>query len=189
MKNCIIIFSLIFVAATLPASPARNTEMTLFEKLADVNTEWLKHRFDDVELQQKILFENDEALIQTHLLWVEKKLRNANTSHLNIEQKQNRKHYLDILKEYAHAGKFPQNTFHQERTPYFIDIYGTACAVGYLVLHSDAAAFVHKISAENNFAYICQMPYKEIHIWAAQNGFTVDELAWIQPGYSEPPTT
>ncbi len=189
MKHFIILLTGIFFAAILMASPARNTEMTLFEKFADVNKEWLKHSFDDAELQQTFLFENDEALIQMHLLWVEKKLRNAYTSHLNVEQKQNRKHYLDILKEYALAGKFPQNTFHPNRTPYFIDIYGTACAVGYLMLHSDAKAFAYKISAENNYAYICQMPYKEIHVWAAQNGFTVDELAWIQPGYSEPPAT
>jgi hypothetical protein len=39
------------------------------------------------------------------------------------------------------------------------------------------------IAAKTNLAYVKEMKYPEVGAWAADNGFTVAELAWIQPGY------
>ena len=70
-------------------------------------------------------------------------------------------------------------------SPFFIDHLGTACAVGHLVREDGGIAFAEKIKKENNYAYISelQLIYPELKSWADNNGFTMEELAWIQPGY------
>ena len=70
---------------------------------------------------------------------------------------------------------------------YFIDDYGTACAVGYLIIHSEYKDLSYQIARENNYAYVKDLlVYDDLIAWASEAGFTADELAWIQPGYWEP---
>jgi hypothetical protein len=47
---------------------------------------------------------------------------------------------------------------------------------------------VDKINFENNYAYIAELAaqYPELGAWARENGFSLDELAWIQPEYEIP---
>ena len=52
---------------------------------------------------------NEKLRIQTHLMFVEKELRNKNISGLTKKQKRNRKKALDILHEYWLNGIFPSN--------------------------------------------------------------------------------
>lgn len=40
------------------------------------------------------------------------------------------------------------------------------------------------IVAETNYAYVREMEYPELFAWANEYGFSVDELAWIQRGYT-----
>jgi hypothetical protein len=163
-------------------------QTSLFNHLAEVNEQW--HYQSDIPqgiFNPKTAFDNDIQRIQTHLKLVEQTLRNRKTTHLSSTQKENRLRHLDVLQQYWEAATFPTNTFHSERHPYFVDIFGVHCAVGYL-LHKDGQDdFVQKIKTNNNYAYIKELTaYKSLDEWAATNGFTIDELAWIQPGYSPP---
>ena len=69
----------------------------------------------------------------------------------------------------------------------FIDPHGTACAVGQLMIESGHRDLAESISEEMNLAYVHDMKRADVLQWAVQEGFTEDELAWIQPGY--PPST
>ncbi len=160
----------------------------LIDHLTEVNKEWSRQSVDLPDLQILTRFDNDRQRIQTHLRLVEKILREKKTPGLTPAQKINRLLRLDELRTYWQDGVFPQNTFHPTRQPYFIDMHGTACAVGYLMLQSDSGQTAYRISKENNYAYVRELTgYPELLEWAEVNGFTVDELAWIQPGYPPAP--
>ena len=161
------------------------TESSMIQHLIEVNQEWEKKSLDLSLLQTEKSFNNDNERIQLHLQLVENFLRKSDVTHLSDLQIANRFHYLDILNDYWKQGIFPINIYHNQRQPYFVDQKGTACAVGYLVRESGAQEVVDLIQKESNYAYIedLQKQYPELEKWADQNGFTLDELAWIQPGY------
>ena len=52
-----------------------------------------------------------------------------------------------------------------------------------MLIESQHGAIAHRIQAEDNNAYVRQMNYPELITWAIEYGFSVDELAWIQPAY------
>ncbi|MBP6335335.1 MAG: T9SS type A sorting domain-containing protein [Bacteroidia bacterium] len=115
-------------------------------------------------------------------------MRSRSTENLSDEQKAKRLECLNFLHEYKLNGVFPKNTFHKEPTPYFIDIFGTACAVGQLIIKSGYESFAKQVSVENNYAYIKELNklYPGLQTWADVHGFTLSELAWIQPAYQTP---
>ena len=168
-------------ASNLGLSP--NQECPLIDHLIEINKEWLKYDQSSIDLMQSTRFQNDEERIQLHLQLVSQILTLRDNSHLSTQQIENRTKQIDVLTAYYKAGLFPKNTGHTHRQPYFVDDFGNACAVGYLVLQDGQKDFVQKIQSENNFAYIHEMDYPELGAWARINGFTKDELAWIQPGY------
>ncbi len=157
---------------------------SLREQLTVVNAEWIKQ---DTALanSKALVFANDDALIQAHLQTVEQYLRTKNTAKLTPQQVAARAASLDELQRYWQKKCFPRNTYHTARTPYFIDKYGTACAVGQLIIASGNMTIAEKIRAENNYAYIVDLAkiYPELPEWATKNGFELAELAWIQPIY------
>lgn len=161
------------------------------EQLQQMNTFWFYHPLVDSILDKYVVFDSDVALIQLHLKLVEVELRKNCKENLSSEQKNNRLRMLDVLRAYWLAGKFPKNTVHKERMPYFIDIEGTACAVGQLIITSGYSGVAEKISKEHNNGYIHDLIilYPDIINWAYQHGFTIEELAWIQPCYAAPPDT
>lgn len=163
-------------------------ETTLFDKVSEVNKEWLTKDWDNPVLTANPVFESDEAVIQTHLFLVERYLRAHTPEGLTPSQLAKRNATLNILNQYAQRGLFPKNTNHDHRQPYFIDRYGTACAVGYLIIETGYADLANRVAKEMNYAYIREIPYPELLDWAQEYGFTVDELAWIQPGYASPAT-
>jgi len=69
------------------------------------------------------------------------------------------------------------------KNPIFIDRKGTHCAVGYLMQQSGYESLATQIDAEQKFAYVHQINVNGVTEWANKFGFTIDELAWIQPGY------
>lgn len=75
------------------------------------------------------------------------------------------------------------NKYHSVRTPYFVDDYGTNCAVGQMIWDSGNEDLVRKISAEYNYDYIKDIKTEGLVEWTEKHGFLVDELKWIQPGY------
>lgn len=155
----------------------------LWDHLREVNAQWEMQIDDPTLYQAPIRFAREAERIQLHLQLVEHILRERTPAHLTETQRQNRLRLLDHLREYRQAGIFPRNLTLPERTPFFIDDRGTACAVGHLLIQDGEAAFAQRIHDEMNHAYIMDMPYREIDVWAQINGFTREELAWIQPGY------
>ena len=78
--------------------------------------------------------------IRRHLATVEAELRAKDVSALASVQRQARAKNLDVLHAYWVRGVFPVNTdFPGRHVPYFIDRYGTRCAMAYLISSPDAA--------------------------------------------------
>jgi len=156
---------------------------TVKEQLISLNKYWMLSKCNDPLLDAKIDLNTDVKLIRTHLTLVEQYLRETTPKDLDATQLANRLRSLDNLHRYCKRGVFPKNLYHKVRTPYFIDDFGTACAVGQLIIESGHADLANKISRENNYAYIEDMNYPELGVWAKENGFRVEELKWIQPSY------
>lgn len=180
---------LLLIAQIAFATPYyANPDLKLIDKVSEVNKEWLTKDWDNPILSEQLVFHSDEAVIQTHLFLVEQYLRSHTPADLTSVQMTKRGAVLDILKSYAGRGLFPKNTHHDHRQPYFIDEFGTACAVGYLIIETGHEDLAQRVSKEMNYVYIREIPYPELLDWAKEYGFTVDELAWIQPAYSTPAT-
>jgi hypothetical protein len=176
------IFNLLLLIGFSITLAANNQKNQLIEKLSRVNVQWLiQNDVDDVALIREPNTFND--WISTHLNLVEYTLRNRSTAHLSAEQKNHRFQLLDELKEYAEAGVFPINDYLPYQNPVFIDRIGTHCAVGYLMMQSGNDDLARRIDAREKFAYIHEIKTPGVAQWAAEHGFTTDELAWIQPGY------
>lgn len=158
---------------------------SLYVQLCRVNSEW-KAVTPDAALLRDTTFTNDEALIRMHLLLVENRLRNTDVE-CNATQCHERAVLLDVLHLYALTEVFPKNTHHpDERRPYFIDDFGTHCAVGYLIMKSGHEDLAQRISADDNYAYLRDIKTDGLTKWQVASGFTVNELAWIQPTYRHP---
>ena len=93
--------------------------------------------------------------------------------------------HLDKLHYYLLQKQFPRNTYHPGRRPYFIDIYNTPCAVGYLIIQSGNEALARTIARDDNYAYIRELKQPALAQWQKRSGFTINELALIQPSYWE----
>ncbi len=97
---------------------------------------------------------------------------------------------LGYLDDYIAHGVTPRNTHLPWRTAVFIDDAGAICAVGYLIERSVGRALPDRIAAEHRYDVLediaAAMP--EVDAWIRSSGFTLDELASIQPAYSSPHT-
>jgi len=184
-----LVFTVLALISVCTAALAQSP--SLHEQLCGINSEWKSKQIDASLLIDTSIFPRDVDLIQKHLELVEGILREKNMDHLSETARKNRLSNLNLLKEYWESALFPVNLYHSERTPYFIDDFGTACAVGYLVIGSGNQDFAEKIRQDNNYAYISELnsEYPLLENWATANGFTIDELAWIQPSYSPPCTS
>jgi len=158
---------------------------SVYTQLCQLNKEWLNSKSDFPILNETTLLKTEQELIQIHLSLVEISLRNKNISHLTSSQKIKRNECLTILHSYWTTGIFPINLYHSERTPYFIDHLGTACAVGHIAIETGFGDLALQIQKENNFGYIYDLDkqYSLLGEWAFIHGFSIDELAWIQPSY------
>ena len=126
---------------------------------------------------------SDILRLQTHLEYVERKLRNADISHLTTVQKTNRNHILNILNQYWKRGQFPKNDYFSTRKSVFIDRNGTHCAVGYLIKQTVGEAVSRQVNAKYQFASIYDIQMTELFTWANKYGLSIDECAMIQPTY------
>jgi len=153
--------------------------------LVKLNKYW-KGVPENEKIASSITVADDKSLIQFHLNFVIDSLSRVELKDYNDNQIKNRQKLLKVLKTYSNDGVFPKNTYHSKRTPYFIDDFGTACAVGYLIIHSGHSGLAKRISQESNYDYLEDMNFPEIELWAKDYGFTLNELMWIQPGYGPP---
>ncbi|MCW5907765.1 MAG: T9SS type A sorting domain-containing protein [Chitinophagales bacterium] len=178
----LVLLLLIFSNVSLFAS---NANGELLRQLSSVNAQWSKQPEHLSVVQQAGAFNNVNfnQWIATHLMLVEKTLRAREVSHLTPSQKQNRFKLLNELNGYWKEGVFPVNDYLPYKNPVFIDKKGTHCAVGYLMMQSGYDALAQMIDANEKFAYVYEIKTTGVAQWANEHGFTVDELAWIQPGY------
>lgn len=128
---------------------------------------------------------SEKIRIKTHLQYVINLLERSDTNHLNAEQKQNRRHLIQLLEGYKEAGEFPKNRHFQTRSPVFIDDDGNLCAVGYLIAQTEGIEAAKTINRDHKFDYIKDIDPKLIDGWLAKNGITKTEAAMIQPMYGQ----
>jgi hypothetical protein len=159
----------------------------LEQHLLEVNAQWHTQGPLATEDMPTVRFANEAERIATHLHMVRERLMARMPEGLSAEQQAERTQLLDRLAHYADEGRFPQNHVLPYRNPVFIDPYGTACAVGWLMIESGHRTLAEEISDAMNLAYVMDMPgtpqWPAIATWASEHGFGADELAWIQPGY------
>jgi hypothetical protein len=169
MKKLLVFLA--FIANACVASPSQ---------FLRVNPEW-KHQSIHIDLIYPS--SNDhEDWIQAHLYNVvaELSLRSFDGTPSQIK---NRASLLHTLETYARNKKFPQNDFVEGVRPVFIDAQQTHCAVGYLMQQSGYESLAQQINTSHRLDYIRDIHTEGVQEWAEQYGFTIDELAWIQPGY------
>lgn len=97
---------------------------------------------------------------------------------------------LDEIEDYAARGVFPQGHFPGERRPTFIDDDGTPCAVARLMHVTGAESLALEVQGRMNFAAVPEIADDErVRQWAEAAGFTIEELAVVQPAYCDIPRT
>lgn len=100
---------------------------------------------------------------------------------------QRRRNQIDVLRQYAARGTFPQNSGHSKMAvPIFVDNNGTHCAVGYLMHRAGYDEVVDQIVDENNLVLVSQIESGPALNWILQSGLTQQEAALIQPSYAPP---
>ncbi len=124
--------------------------------------------------------------IRAHLRYVIARLRATETM-VSAAPLVERERLLGVLERYAEAGRFPHNHYVAGRRPVFIDEHGNVCAVGALVEHASGRAAAEAIAAAHRYEYVLEMDAPALDVWADAHGFTVRELAMIQPGYGWEP--
>ena len=133
--------------------------------------------------------EAETARIGTRLAAVERDLRAKDVSAWPPGERAARSRNLDVLHGYWVRGVFPKNTdVPGARVPYFVDRYGTRCAMAYLIEQSGRGDLVARVAATANNARIRDLKADpELVAWLRENGLTAGEAALIQPSYGGPP--
>lgn len=126
----------------------------------------------------------DSTRISTHLRYAHHLLLENTENLADSEIKNKRFVLLNLLDEYIQRGLFPINSAKEERTPCFIDEFGTICAVGYLVEQTAGLALAEHINKNHQYDFIEDMNITELDQWIAQSGFSKREMAMIQPTYA-----
>ena len=147
-----------------------------------------------------LTFAGPDPAIQDHLFEVVDTLRVETPASLTDHARARRLALLDLLENYARAGEFPDNQPEREpavravlpprgfegsdagRAPVFVDDRDVHCAVGYLMAADSPELVAHIVETAND-GYLLEMDLGGVAEWAAHAGFTLDELAWIQPEY------
>lgn len=175
---------IIFLLLALQAFLAQANNNTL-QQLASVNVQWQKQNDIAAVIAETAISPNINHidLIALHLQLVEKTLRARSVAHLNAMQQANRNTLLNKLNTYWKAKQFPVNDYLTYKSPVFIDRFGTHCAVGYLMQQSGYENLAREIDKTQKFAFVHDIKVNGVASWAQEQGFTIDELAWIQPGY------
>jgi hypothetical protein len=179
-KISFILFGVICWHVYLSASPN-----TLYEQLCEINAEWKKYYSVAYKMgyTNAHIITDEQDLLVFHIRAVENIFSQRITDHLSETQKTNRQKNLSLLREYSKLRNCPRNYYLPYRNPVFIDHEGRYCAVGYLLLKSGKQEFCETVQKTNNFIFIRQIELPEFHQWQQESGLSIDELAWIQPGY------
>lgn len=139
--------------------------------------------------------DREEDRIDAHLELVIRRLRASKAC-------TQRSQLLEVLDEYRRGGVFPHNDCIAGRSPVFIDNRGTHCAVGQLIRESGHPDLAEALDRHFHTGYVAEMiaaaaaaptrgeddaagvAARGLLLWAGQQGFSAEELAMIQPGYT-----
>jgi hypothetical protein len=92
----------------------------------------------------------EQARLRAHFRRVLLELEARDTGHLAAPQRQTRAHLIRELARYARLGRFPKNLdFPGARVPYFVDAFGTRCAMAHLIEATGERAFVARIAGSS----------------------------------------
>lgn len=182
LRSTLIAFSTAIIGTTTAQLAPERTEL-IGKHMLVVNAGWSTMEPFMIDVGQLVSFTSDAERIAEHLRRVADRLGTRTPISAEQIHYQRRRALLDTLQAYALRGLFPTNQVLPGRTPVFIDESGTACAVGYIMIASGHQALAERIHREMNLAYIHAITLPEVGAWAEDHGFTIDELAWIQPTY------
>jgi hypothetical protein len=135
------------------------------------------------ELDAEELARMDETQkVKAHLSHVHDRLLEA-SAHYPEEVQAKRRALLAKFAAYIAAERYPVNERYAGRRPCFIDAQGTYCAVGHLVKETAGEALAEAINAQHQYDYIADMSLPALREWIAESGFSLHEIAMIQPTY------
>ena len=167
------------LSAVLLLSPSQPEEPA-----GDVNAVLRNESFAAVFGRSPTATDSEDLRIRTHLTYVETLLRNADVSRIQPDAREERSRLLDALAHYRQRGEFPTDFPEAgHRRPCFIDAGGRICAVGYLIEQSDGRDVAEAIASGYRYDLVEDMPESLLLDWARRSGFTLGELAMIQPAY------
>ena len=129
------------------------------------------------------------AYKRAHLAAVLSELSARPAGHLDAAQRERRAAVLAALQGYSDRGRFPLNTEKPSfAIPYFIDAYGTRCALAYAVDRAGDGELVTALSRADNHAFVSNLSGNAaLNDWLSENGITIEEAAFIQgPGLTPP---
>jgi hypothetical protein len=108
---------------------------------------------------------------------------------LDAAQRLTRALLLRELEVYADRGVFPQNRRAPgERRPTFVDDNGVLCAVAHLLDLTGQGALALEVRDTRNDATVAELSGDaRFAAWARSVGFTLEELALVQPSYCDVP--
>ncbi len=126
--------------------------------------------------------------IATHLRFVHSALQRGGEGR-TVEVQRRRNRALRALEAYIQRGEFPRRTgdAYVGTRPRFIDDRGVHCAVGYMLLSTGYGDLARAIDHDYEYAYLLEMESSALKTWAEEYGFSLLELASIQPSYAPPP--
>jgi hypothetical protein len=181
----IFLFGTLLLLLHTQAQLAPNEPAPLFDHLLEVNQEW---RTQGPYLADgTVNFPSDADRIAMHLACTIDLLAARPPVQASKVAMDKRASLLGELRTYTEHRQLPRNTAMCRRTPVFVDEQGSRCAVAHLLYVTGYSALAERIKREMNLSYIHDLPQAELSEWASLHGFTVDELALVQPSYMPEP--
>jgi hypothetical protein len=123
--------------------------------------------------------------LRAHFREVLGELDGRDVGHLPAAQRARRRALIAELGAYAARGLFPKNLDFRDRPmPYFIDQFGTRCAMAHLIESAGGADLVARVARAANNAFVPELAADaELLAWLEQAGLSLAEAARIQPSY------
>ncbi|MCU0318864.1 MAG: hypothetical protein MUE88_02130 [Flavobacteriales bacterium] len=177
----LLLFGSLLVMLRTQAQRAPYEPAPLFDHLLEVNKEWSAQGPSGAI--GMVSFPSEADRIAMHLSCTIELLAERTPAQAPPAAIQKRASLLGELRTYAERRQFPQNTSMYRRTPVFVDDQGNRCAVAHLLYVSGYPTLIERIQRELNLSYIQDLPQAELNEWASLHGFSVAELALIQPSY------
>jgi hypothetical protein len=127
----------------------------------------------------------EKARIRAHFRAVLAELCARDVGHLPEATRARRARLVAELERYARAGRFPRNLdFPAARMPYFVDAFGTRCAMAHLIESTGESGLVARVAATANNAFVRELEADlALGAWLDTFGLTAAEAARIQPTY------